>query len=90
MANDDLHKKLVAVHQELEAAENIAPDDEDLLRTILEDITSLLDRKQRTFEKDIDSLTEDLKRMTYRFEASHHDLAKSIRQVAIALGNMGI
>ena len=66
------------------------PDDEDLLKTILEDITSLLDRKQRTFEEDIDSLTEDLKRMTYRFEATHHDLAKSIRQVAVALGNMGI
>lgn len=90
MAKDDLHKKLEAVHQELEAADDIAPDDEDLLRALLKDITSLLGDKHRNFEEDSDSLTRDLMRITYRFEASHHDLAKSIRQVAIALGNMGI
>jgi len=90
MTNDDLHKKLEAVHRELEAADDIAPHDEDLLRALLEDITSLLGEKQRIFDEDTDSLTRDLMRITYRFEASHHDLAKSIRQVAIALGNMGI
>ena len=90
MAKHDLHDKLEAVHLELEQAEEISPDDEDLLRGLLEDIENLLGERHRRFEEDSETLTRDLLSITYHFEASHPDLAKSIRQVAIALGNMGI
>ncbi len=90
MQEHELREKLDEIHHELEHAHDVDSEVEALLRRILEDIRQLIHEPRGETPPEHHALNEQLMDMTYHFESTHPTLAASMRQVAVALGNMGI
>ena len=85
----ELHKHLEALHAELERTNKIDRESHDLLVTVLNDISRVLDPSQShpTSER---SLTDRLDEVAVQFEAEHPTLGTAIRRVVDTLAKAGI
>lgn len=79
---DTIKATLRQLHQEIETGGKLDPELVSLLQTLEEDL-----HKARPAE---DSLTERAQSISARFSADHPYLASTLRDLADALGKMGI
>ena len=86
--NSDLHKQLESLHGELARTKAIDGESRDLLVTLLDDISRLLESKPIATEDA--PLTERLDEMAVQFEAEHPSLGIAIRRVLDTLAKAGI
>lgn len=83
----DLRKQLESLHGELARTKSIDRDSRELLVTLLNDISRLLESKPTEGGY---SLTERLDALAVQFEAEHPALGTAIRRVVNTLSNAGI
>ena len=84
----DLTRTLRNLHEELQQAQHLGPDDRAMLETVLGDIQRLLD-SQAAAETAIEH-GDALEGAAVRLEAGHPGLATAIRSVLDAIGKAGI
>ena len=83
-------KSLVSqLHQELADAESLPPEMEDELSQVVAEMAELLPAKEQPDEEHQTAL-EKLEEYASGFDAEHPKLASALRQIAVALGNIGI
>ncbi len=86
---ENLKKSLEQLHKELQNAKSVDPESEMILRNLLEDIHSLI---ERTEGKEITkhSLINELKKSAQSFQVSHPEVSNAIRIVINSLSNIGV
>ena len=84
----DLTQTLRSLHEELQRAQRLGPDDRAMLETVLGDIQRLLD-SQAAAESGVEH-GDALEGAAVRLEAGHPGLASAIRSVLDAIGKAGI
>jgi hypothetical protein len=87
--NSELHKQLESLHAELARTTKVDSESREMLVTILNDISRLLDPAQAN-ETSEEPLTDQLDGLAVRFEAEHPTLGTAIRRVVDALAKAGI
>jgi len=87
--NSDLHQQLESLHRELARTNKVDAPSREMLVTILNDISRLLDPSQADDPAE-SSITERLDSAAVEFEAEHPTLSTSIRRVIDALAKAGI
>lgn len=98
MADDrqELRATLTELHRQLEAAENLDPESETLLRQVMADIEQALSQRASAVEaapakaSTRRSLARRLADATRGFEATHPTLSAAIGGVVDALAQIGI
>jgi hypothetical protein len=85
----ELRKQLESLHQELGRTSRIDTESRELLVTVLNDISRLIDPSQPD-PTDERSLTERLDEVAVQFEAEHPTLGTAIRRVVDTLAKAGI
>ena len=85
--NADLRKQLESLHGELARTTSVDRDSKELLVTLLNDISRLLETKPQDTEQ---SLTGRLDELAVQFDAEHPSLGTAIRRVVDALAKAGI
>lgn len=85
----ELRKQLESLHQELGRTNRIDGESRELLVTVLNDISRLIDPSQPD-PTDERSLTERLDEVAVQFEAEHPTLGTAIRRVVDTLAKAGI
>ncbi len=86
--NPDLHKQLESLHGELARTNTVDRESREILVTLLEDISRLLESKPAVAEDT--SLTDRLDELAVQFEAEHPSLGTAIRRVLDTLAKAGI
>ena len=89
MNPEELKARLRALHQDLDAGGPVDPELKTLLELLGEDIHKLLDESDDTVE-DHASVSERAEAAAARFTADHPQIAPILREIADALGRMGI
>jgi Domain of unknown function (DUF4404) len=89
IVNSDLNKQLESLHVELAQTDKIDRGSRELLITVLNDISRLLD-PSKPDPTDERSLTERLDEIAVQFEAEHPTLGTAIRRVVDTLAKAGI
>lgn len=89
METEKMHQLLKELHVELENAENIDEDSQQLLKNISRDIQKLITNKKPDLKKKND-IFESLEEAVEQFEGTHPSLTAAINKIAEALSNMGI
>jgi predicted component of type VI protein secretion system len=84
----DLTRTLRNLHDELQQAQRLGPDDRAMLESVLGDIQRLLD--SQVAEETAVEHGDTLAGVAVRLEAGHPGLATAIRSVLDALGKAGI
>ena len=84
----DLRKQLEALHGELARTKTVDRDSQQLLITVLDDISRLLESQPALSPEQ--SMTDRLDEMAVRFEAEHPALGTAIRRVVDTLAKAGI
>jgi hypothetical protein len=87
--SQDLNKHLEALHTELARTNKIDRESRELLVTVLNDISRVLDPSQPN-PTDERSLTSRLDEVAVQFEAEHPTLGTAIRRVVDTLAKAGI
>jgi len=87
--SQDLNKHLEALHTELARTNQIDRESRELLVTVLNDISRVLDPSQPN-PTDDRSLTTRLDEVAVQFEAEHPTLGTAIRRVVDTLAKAGI
>jgi hypothetical protein len=87
--SNELHKHLQTLHAELARTSKIDRESRELLVTVLNDISRLLDPSQPDPANER-SLTERLDAIAVQFEAEHPTLGTAIRRVVDTLAKAGI
>ena len=85
----DLTQTLRNLHEELQQARRLGPDDRAMLETLLGDIQRLLDSQSSAAETGAQH-GDALEGAAVRLEAGHPGLASAIRSVLDAIGKAGI
>ena len=85
----DLTQTLRSLHEELQRAQRLGPDDRAMLETVLGDIQRLLDSQAAAGETGVEH-GDALEGAAVRLEAGHPGLANAIRSVLDAIGKAGI
>jgi hypothetical protein len=88
MGEQDLRQMLEQLHTELQRADTIDAGSRELLRSVLDDIQDVLERKQVGTQPE--SIVERLREAVGTFEKTHPTLTNAIGAVADALAKMGI
>jgi hypothetical protein len=88
--NSDLNKQLESLHGELARTNKIDRESRELLATVLNDISRLLDPSKPDPTDNERSLTERLDEIAVQFEAEHPTLGTAIRRVVDTLAKAGI
>lgn len=86
----DLHEHLHRLHQELDRTSSVDAESRQLLVTLLEDITRVLQQSTDSAGPQQQSLTSRLDALAVQFEADHPALGTAVRQVVDTLGKAGI
>ena len=89
MREEHLRQMLEQLHTELRRADAIDDRSRELLRSVLDDIEDLLERKQKPGTQP-ESIIERLREAVRAFETTHPTLTDAIGRVADALAGMGI
>ena len=87
--SSELHKQLESLHVELARTQTVDRDSRELLATILNDISRLLDPSQPNPSSE-QTLTTRLDELAVQFEAEHPTLGTAIRRVVDTLAKAGI
>jgi hypothetical protein len=87
--SQDLNRHLEALHSELARTNKIDGESRELLVTVLNDISRVLDPSQPN-PTDERSLTTRLDEVAVQFEAEHPTLGTAIRRVVDTLAKAGI
>lgn len=90
MEQHELTHKLAQLHAEISQADDVNPENLELLRKLTADIGRILDKKGETAGQDAESVTGGLKDLLLKFEADHPELSISLGKVADALATIGI
>lgn len=85
--NADLRRQLESLHGELARTNSVDRESRDLLVTLLNDISRLLESQPAASEQ---SLPERLDELAVQFDAEHPSLGHAIRRVVDALAKAGI
>lgn len=86
--NPELRKQLESLHGELARTNSVDRESRELLVTLLEDISRLLESQPAASGEQ--SLTERLDEIAVQFEAEHPALGTAIRRVVDTLAKAGI
>jgi uncharacterized protein YaaN involved in tellurite resistance len=89
MREQHLRQMLEQLHTELQRTDAIDDRSRELLRSVLDDIEDLLERKQKGGTQP-ESIIERLREAVRTFETTHPTLTDAIGGVADALARMGI
>jgi hypothetical protein len=90
---ETLRQKLEELHQAVHGAARVDPAARELLREILADIETLLERSERGVageERQGETLIERLREAVDRFEETHPTLTEAAGRVIDQLARMGI
>lgn len=87
--NDDLRDQLATLHNELEKATTLAPEDRDVLGRLMSDMIRIA-QGDLGKEPHHETMREQLERKASEFDLDHPRLAGVLRQLLDALGKMGI
>jgi hypothetical protein len=87
MTDGSVHDLLKKLHETLQDAKTITPEDRETLKHLSADIEALL---ERTGSGDSPRLSDRLQAAVTRFEVTHPDLTAALAQVSKKLGDMGI
>ena len=88
MRERHLRQMLEQLHTELQRTDTIDDRSRQLLRSVLDDIEDLLERKEKRVQPE--SIVERLREAVRAFETTHPTLTDTIGGVADALAKMGI
>jgi Domain of unknown function (DUF4404) len=94
--SSELHRQLESLHNELARTQVVDRESRDMLITVLNDISRLLESKpvvsptSSPVASDEHSLTERLDEIAVQFEAEHPALGTAIRRVVDTLAKAGI
>jgi polyhydroxyalkanoate synthesis regulator phasin len=88
MREQHLRQMLEQLHAELQRADTIDDRSRQLLRSVLDDIEDLPERKEKRAEPE--SIVERLREAVRAFETTHPTLTDAIGGVADALAKMAI
>lgn len=89
MANEELRTQLSQLHDELEQAKTIAPEERDVFGNLMSDMVKIAQGTEVPEERHI-TIREKLEQKESEFEIDHPRLAGIIRQILDALNRMGI
>lgn len=89
MANEELRTQLAQLHDELEHAKTIAPEERDVFGNLMSDMVKIAQGTEVPEERHV-TLREKLEQKESEFEIDHPRLAGIIRQILDALNRMGI
>jgi predicted component of type VI protein secretion system len=89
MREQHLRQMLEQLHTELQRTDTIDDRSRALLRSVLDDIEDLLERKRKR-DMQPESIIERLREAVRAFETTHPTLTDAIGGVADALAKMGI
>jgi hypothetical protein len=87
MSTQTLHEALARLHTELQGATQLDPESSQLLKSIAADVERL--RGNAVSPGDSPHVSR-LESLAVRFEAGHPALAASLREIADALGRVGV
>ncbi|MGD9634837.1 MAG: DUF4404 family protein [Pirellulales bacterium] len=90
MEQHELTHKLAQLHAEISRADDVNPENLELLRKLTADISRILEQKGEAGSEDSESVTGGLKDLLLKFEADHPELSISLGKVADALAAIGI
>jgi len=85
MDTEKIHALLSELHRELADAETLPADLADEARTVVSDLTEAMPA-----DEDKHGAAERLEEIATKFETEHPTVANAARQIAVALGRMGI
>lgn len=89
MANEELKAQIQALQKLLESSK-VSAEDRNLLGNLMEDMVEIANAKSPVDESHQATLQERLERYAGEFEQRHPTTAGVMRQVADALGKMGV
>ena len=89
MDPEKLHSLIAQLHQELSDAKELPPELEGEVTQVVGEMSELLLAKQAPKEEHQSAL-EKLEEYAVGFDAEHPKLASALRQISVALGNIGI
>lgn len=89
MSNDDLRDQLTTLHNELEKAKTLAPEDRDMLGNLMSEMIRIA-QGNLWQESHHETMREQLERKAGEFDLDHPRLAGVVRQLLDSLGKMGI
>ena len=87
--NDDLRDQLATLHNELEKAKTLDPEDRDMLGHLMSDMIRIAQGDLKK-EAHHETVREQLERKASEFDLDHPRLAGVVRQLLDSLGKMGI
>jgi RNA-splicing ligase RtcB len=87
---EKLKVSLEKLHQELKEAKQVDEDSKNVLRELMNDIQTILDKNEKEAVKEHHNLLESLKESSQKFELTHPELAGAINIVISSLSNLGI
>ena len=91
MPRQQLQEALSALHQELESAQQIWPDDRYALVQAMQEIHEALDQADSgNQESSVGPLSARVSELIEEFETSHPQFAKILSSVSESLANLGI
>ena len=85
MDTEKIHALLAELHKELGSAEKLPPELAEEARTAVADLTVAIPADEERH-----GIADGLEDMATKFESEHPSIASAVRQVAVALGRMGI
>mgnify|MGYP003675220995 FL=1 len=89
MTNEELKKHLDELHDELEKAHTMAPEERDMFGHLMSEMVQIAQGEGQS-EEHKETLRERLDLKASDFDADYPRLSGVIRQVLEALGKMGI
>ena len=87
---ENLRDSLKKLHKELKDAKQLDEESQKILRQLMNDIQSILDKSEKVVVKEHHNLLESLKESSQKFELTHPELAGAINIVISSLSNLGI
>jgi hypothetical protein len=82
-----LRELLRELHEELDRADSVEPESQELLRNVMDDIEGVLERSEGAGD---DSITDRLNHAVVDFEATHPKLSYTIERLVKSLSDIGI
>lgn len=91
MEGSKLREILEDLHGELENADSVEPETRDLLRSVMDEIHDVLDRREeRSSEEEGESISDRLGQALAEFETSHPRVSFAVERLMKGLADIGI
>ena len=90
MDDQEFHKLLEQLHQEIEQSKNVDAYEKDLLRHLSGDIRELLDRSESLPSQARPSMIQQLEEAVAYMEVTHPTVAATMSRLLAILSNAGV